>query len=159
MLPNRGRHVTRALQTSDASLHLIHDLHAKVQCTSADDAGHRPSAGATLLKVPSPTKLVRPNDAPLTLLTRLCSYDVPPVDDITIEDFETFAIDRLRVLAEIESAFARNRPYDELKKITLDQSKKYLVLNSSTAHTVDKEAERRKDHVGHFVLRLAFCRS
>lgn len=89
----------------------------------------------------------------------LCSYDKPPLEDITIEEFETCAIDRLRVLAEIESSFARNRPYDELKAVTLAQCQKYLPLHSSTASTVDRDAERRKDHIGHFVLRLAFCRS
>ncbi|OBZ75528.1 DNA primase large subunit [Grifola frondosa] len=90
---------------------------------------------------------------------RLNFYDRPPLDDITIEEFETCALDRLRVLAEIESSFARNRSYDELKTVTLEQCKKYLPLNSSTAIAVDRDAERRKDHVGHFVLRLAFCRS
>ncbi|KAI0934152.1 hypothetical protein AcV5_006091 [Taiwanofungus camphoratus] len=90
---------------------------------------------------------------------RLNFYDRPPLGDITIEEFETCAIDRLRILAEIESSFARNRPYEELKTITLAQCKKYLPLNSSTAISVDRDAERRKDHVGHFVLRLAFCRS
>ena len=87
------------------------------------------------------------------------SYDVPPLEDITLEEFETCALDRLRILAEIESSFARNRPYEELKKFTLDQCDKYLPLHSSTAKTLDLDGERRKDHVGHFVLRLAFCRS
>jgi DNA primase large subunit len=39
------------------------------------------------------------------------------------------------------------------------QCRKYLPLNSNTASFVDKETERRRDHLGHFVLRLAFCRS
>ncbi|EMD38413.1 hypothetical protein CERSUDRAFT_153258 [Gelatoporia subvermispora B] len=90
---------------------------------------------------------------------RLNFYDIPPVEDITIEEFETCAIDRLRVLAEIESSFARNRPYDELKTITLAQCQKHLPLHSSSAHTMDLDSERRRDHIGHFVLRLAFCRS
>jgi DNA primase large subunit len=76
-----------------------------------------------------------------------------------MEDFETFALDRLRILAEIESSLVRNRPYEELKKITLAQCKKYLDLNSNSAITENLELERRKDHIGHFVLRLAFCKS
>lgn len=87
------------------------------------------------------------------------SYDRPPVEDITIEEFETCAIDRLRVLAEIESGFARNRPYDELKTIAIAQCEKYIPLNATSATTVNRDAQRRKDHIGHFVLRLAFCRS
>lgn len=93
------------------------------------------------------------------MLTFECSYDRPPVDDITVEEFETCAIDRLRVLAEIESCFARNRPYDELRTIAITQCEKHLPLNATSAYTVDRDAQRRKDHIGHFVLRLAFCRS
>lgn len=91
--------------------------------------------------------------------SRAYSYDRPPVDDITIEEFETCALDRLRVLAEIESSFVRNRTWDELKTVTQNQSEKYLPLSSRTAVTVDRDSERRKDHIGHYVLRLAFCRS
>ncbi|CAL1704388.1 unnamed protein product [Somion occarium] len=90
---------------------------------------------------------------------RLNFYDRPPIDDITIEDFETCALDRLRVLAEIESSFVRNRSWEELKSVALTQSEKYLPVHASTAIAVDRDAERKKDHVGHFVLRLAFCRS
>ncbi|KAI0797895.1 DNA primase large subunit [Abortiporus biennis] len=90
---------------------------------------------------------------------RLNFYDRPPIDDITIEEFETCALDRLRVLAEIESSFVRNRPWDELKSIALEQCKTYLPLNASSATAQPIDAERKKDHIGHFVLRLAFCRS
>ncbi|KAF8580894.1 DNA primase, large subunit [Ramaria rubella] len=90
---------------------------------------------------------------------RLNFYDVPPREDITLEDFEIWAIDRLRVLGEIESSFVRNRGYDEMRSVTNLQCKKYLPLNSNSAISVDREAERKKDHVSHFVLRLAFCRS
>ena len=40
-----------------------------------------------------------------------------PTEDITLEEFETCAIDRLYVLSEIESCYARNRPFEEFKKI------------------------------------------
>lgn len=39
------------------------------------------------------------------------------------------------------------------------QCKKYLPLNNNTAITVPLKDQRRNDHIGHFVLRLAFCRS
>ncbi|KAI9571242.1 DNA primase, large subunit [Boletus coccyginus] len=90
---------------------------------------------------------------------RLNFYDEPPRGEVTLEDFETCALDRLRVLAEIESSFARNRSWDELRTVTDTQCKKYLPLNSNTAITVALEEQRRNDHLGHFVLRLAFCRS
>lgn len=90
---------------------------------------------------------------------RAHSYDRPPTDDVTLEEFETFAIDRLRVLAEIESAYVRNKSMEEVRTTTREQCKKYINLDSNTANLVDKDAQRRKDHLGHFVLRLAFCRS
>lgn len=90
---------------------------------------------------------------------RLNFYDTPPQGEVTIEDFETCALDRLRILAEIESSFARNRPWEELKRYTLEQCAKHLRLDASSAHTQDIDTQRRKDHIGHFVLRLAFCRS
>jgi DNA primase large subunit len=88
------------------------------------------------------------------------SYDGPPLYDVSIEEFETCALDRLRVLAEIESSIARNRSWDDLKTVTNAQCQKYLPLNSEilSRHN-DLPAERRKDHLSHFVLRLAFCRS
>ena len=76
-----------------------------------------------------------------------------------MEEFEICALDRLRILAEIESSFARNRPWDELKEFIVKQSRDHLPLDSGTAITKDLDAQRRKDHIGHFVLRLAFCRS
>lgn len=40
-----------------------------------------------------------------------------------------------------------------------EQQRKYLPLSANTALGADLDAERKKDHVGHFVLRLAFCRT
>ncbi|KAJ7709969.1 eukaryotic and archaeal DNA primase, large subunit-domain-containing protein [Mycena rosella] len=90
---------------------------------------------------------------------RLNFYDKPPLYDVSIEEFETSALDRLRILAEIESSAARNRTWEETKTVTATQCEKYLPLKSSTAVGADRESQRRTDHLGHFVLRLAFCRS
>jgi len=77
---------------------------------------------------------------------------------VTVDEFETTAIERLRVLAEIESSLARNRSWDELKNITHQQYMKYVPLHTNNSKS-DAAEERRRDHLGHFVLRLAFCRS
>lgn len=79
--------------------------------------------------------------------------------DVTVEEFEICALDRLRILAEIESSRARQRSWEELKAVTITQCTKYLPLNATSATSVDRDSERKKDHLGHFVLRLAFCRS
>ncbi|KAI0006096.1 DNA primase large subunit [Russula compacta] len=89
----------------------------------------------------------------------LSLYDRPPIEDITLEEFETCAIDRLYVLSEIESCYARNRPFEELKEITKLQCEKHVPLDHNSAFTKDRDSQRRKDITGHFVLRLAFCRS
>ncbi|KAH7107551.1 DNA primase, large subunit [Auriculariales sp. MPI-PUGE-AT-0066] len=91
---------------------------------------------------------------------RLNFYSDPPLDEITLEEFESCAIDRIRVLSEIESSLARNRSPEELKVVTEAQLRKYLPLEPDTAHKAfDLNNQRKRDHLGHFVLRLAFCRS
>ncbi|TFK76521.1 DNA primase large subunit Spp2 [Pluteus cervinus] len=82
---------------------------------------------------------------------KLNFYDRPPRHDVTLEEFEICALNRLRILAEIESSLARNRSWEEMKTQTTQQCKNYLPL--------DTEEDRKQDHVSHYVLRLAFCRS
>lgn len=106
------------------------------------------------------------------------SYESPPLDNVTLEEFESWAIDRLRgtclpryvlckltiligyilVLAEIEAAHIRNLPQG-IKQVVDAQCEKYLQLHSTGESNADLDAERKKDHVSHFILRLAFCRS
>ena len=45
-----------------------------------------------------------------------------------------------------------------VKQVT-DMQKKHLNLSSNNTPNVNLLVEREKDHVSHFVLRLAFCRS
>ncbi|KAI1627586.1 DNA primase large subunit [Exophiala viscosa] len=92
---------------------------------------------------------------------RLSFYNVPPTQEISLEEFETWAIDRLRILAELEACSFRNRSPQETAAHIEPLLKKYLPLsaNSSAAGgVVDQRLrnERRKDHYSHFILRLAF---
>lgn len=92
--------------------------------------------------------------------TRLSFYDIPPLDEITLEEFELWAIDRLRVLIEIESCAARNKSLKEIEQVIKPVLNKYLPLSpliKDNEHIVSQE--RRKDHYSHFILRLVFCRS
>lgn len=111
----------------------------------------------------------------------LASYETPPTDNVTLEEFETWAVDRLRgalfskmtlsrfgsisysrgvvVLAEIEASAIRDLSFDGVKTVVQTQSDKYLPLHSTNMPGADLDAERRKDHVSHYILRLAFCRS
>lgn len=88
---------------------------------------------------------------------RLSFYEKPPTDEITLEEFEEWAICRLRLLADIEAGYARNKSHDEIKKTVENRAKEHLPLGSNTSR--DAVKERKKDLYSHFILRLAFCRS
>ncbi|RCH81500.1 hypothetical protein CU098_004655 [Rhizopus stolonifer] len=87
---------------------------------------------------------------------RLNFYLKPPPAEITIEEFEEFALDRLQVLRCIENTLIRAKDLKvELSK-TLDE---HLSLKSNSSKAENLYEERRKDHISHFVLRMAYCRS
>lgn len=102
---------------------------------------------------------------------RLNFYSVPPTADITLEQFEQWAIDRLRVLAELEACAFRNRGPDDTAAHMKPFLEKYLPLsaNSSAARgpgtaggqqaeqSARLQDQRQKDHYSHFILRLAFA--
>ncbi|KAK7966328.1 DNA primase large subunit [Apiospora aurea] len=88
---------------------------------------------------------------------RLNFYAVPPTADITLEQFEQWAIDRLRVLAELEACSFRNKTPAETAAHMKPLLEKYLPLDSNSSSSSKLSAERQKDHYSHFILRLAFA--
>lgn len=87
---------------------------------------------------------------------RLNIYATPPTADITLEQFEQWAIDRLRILAELEACSFRNKSFPETLAHMKPLLDKYLPLESNTSSSTRLAAERQKDHYSHFILRLAF---
>ncbi|KAK2798069.1 hypothetical protein FQN50_008981 [Emmonsiellopsis sp. PD_5] len=91
---------------------------------------------------------------------RLNFYDIPPTAEITLEQFEQWAIDRLRILAELEACSYRNKTPAETAAHITPLLTKFLPLSSNTSSStgVDQRLrdERQKDHYSHFILRLAF---
>ncbi|XP_020894564.1 DNA primase large subunit isoform X2 [Exaiptasia diaphana] len=96
---------------------------------------------------------------------RLQMYKIPPTDNISLEEFEELAIERLKVLREVESNSIRykkddkayqNKSHDLLKSF-LPQN--YDVSKGGSNDPNQEYDERRKDHISHFILRLAYCRS
>ncbi|XP_062318980.1 DNA primase large subunit [Osmerus eperlanus] len=93
-------------------------------------------------------------------------YGQPPTENISLHEFETFAVDRLKLLKTVE-----NLGVSYLK--TSDQYSKKLDTEISTlqfpyrAYAEDKKTKtgaseyekRRKDHISHFILRLAYCQT
>jgi len=88
---------------------------------------------------------------------RLNFYLKPPPVEISVEDFERFALDRLQVLKTIENATLRNKKGDEFRREMDRVSSEHMRMR--TGHTKEAMEDRRKDHVSHFILRLAYCRS
>ena len=76
-------------------------------------------------------------------------YAEPPGGEISIEEFEELALDRLTILKRIENYLARN----EKIPANIDDS---LAMHSNQSNFKLSE-ERRKDYISHYLQRLAFC--
>lgn len=95
-------------------------------------------------------------------------YDKPPIQDITLEEFEELALNRLKVLRIIEQESTKgNRIYsdewkqaikEELKREGLNNYDRLLKVGSSGKIELDIQA-RRADYISHFILRFSYCRS
>ncbi|KAL2132235.1 hypothetical protein VTI74DRAFT_4058 [Chaetomium olivicolor] len=88
---------------------------------------------------------------------RLNFYATPPTADITLEQFEQWAIDRLRILAELEACSFRNKTPSETAAHMKPLLDKYLPLDATSSSHSQLHAQRQKDHYSHFILRLAFA--
>ncbi|KAL6191117.1 hypothetical protein ACLB2K_037509 [Fragaria x ananassa] len=79
-------------------------------------------------------------------------YRSAPALDVRLEDFELFAIDRLRVLKGISDGLSRGKKHDEMEKLIND------LWKANMRHPQASEAIN-KDIISHFVLRLVYCRT
>lgn len=94
-------------------------------------------------------------------------YRLPPTEDITLQEFEDLALERLKLLRIFEQAGSRNLRFlsDEWKEhitseINREGLKGYARLfhNSGSVKESDLQA-RRRDTISHFILRVAYSRS
>lgn len=94
-------------------------------------------------------------------------YDKPPKNTLLLEEFEDLALERLQLLRIFEQASHKgHKPFSEDWKNCIKQDlkkenlKKYsrLLGFTGTSDNPDYQA-RRADHISHFILRLAYCRS
>eukprot|EP00794_Sanderia_malayensis_P004885 gene4885-5525_t len=103
-------------------------------------------------------------------------YRVPPTEELSLEDFANFAIERLKVLRDVENIGIRFKKESNEYAKKMDESLKAFLpadfapgsekrlmnedLDSRKKLTQsDKLENRRKDHISHYILRLAFSRS
>jgi len=87
---------------------------------------------------------------------KISIYEQPPDGEVSLEEFEQFALDRMRVLKAIDSSKAKGVKPEELSKIIETSLNQYLPLRDKGE---DVEEDRRKDHVSHFILRIAYSRT
>ncbi|XP_062149819.1 probable DNA primase large subunit [Alnus glutinosa] len=79
-------------------------------------------------------------------------YRSAPPLEVRLEDFELFAIDRLRVLKGISDGLSRGKKPEEMEKLVRD------MLKANMGHPEASEVVN-KDIISHFVLRLVYCRT
>ncbi|XP_064268316.1 DNA primase large subunit isoform X2 [Passer domesticus] len=85
-------------------------------------------------------------------------YLEPPTESISLVEFESFAIDRLRLLKVIENLGVSYVRSSDAYKVKLETELRKLKFPYRALAEDDYEA-RRKDHISHFILRLAYCQS
>ncbi|OVA09342.1 DNA primase large subunit [Macleaya cordata] len=79
-------------------------------------------------------------------------YRSAPVLEVRLEDFELFAIDRLRVLNGIDDGLSRGKKPEEMEKLVTDLWKANMRHHNASQVI-------NKDIISHFVLRLVYCRT
>ncbi|XVF85308.1 hypothetical protein PTKIN_Ptkin17bG0107200 [Pterospermum kingtungense] len=78
-------------------------------------------------------------------------YRSAPSLEVRLEDFELFAMDRLRVLKGISDGLSRGKKPEEMEKLEKD------LWKANMKHPQGEDVN--KDIISHFVLRLVYCRT
>ncbi|XP_019704573.1 probable DNA primase large subunit [Elaeis guineensis] len=82
----------------------------------------------------------------------LSLYRSAPSLEVRLEDFELYAIDRLRVLKGISDGISRGKKPEEMEKLVSE------LWRANMRHQ-DASEVTNKDMISHFVLRLVYCRT
>lgn len=93
-------------------------------------------------------------------------YILPPLIDVSLKDFENFAIERLKLLRILEQASIKYPKVlsDEWKEhvvgeLNLEGLKHFVRLFKGNGSSEQDMNARRRDYLSHFILRFAYCRS
>ncbi|XP_005100037.1 DNA primase large subunit [Aplysia californica] len=95
---------------------------------------------------------------------RLQLYSTPPSGTISLQEFEELAVERLKVLKAVETigiTHQKGTPkYLELLTKEISATKlKDSILQKRKLPPGEEVENRVRDHISHFILRLAYCRS
>ncbi|PON54961.1 DNA primase large subunit/archaeal [Trema orientale] len=86
------------------------------------------------------------------VVSTLPLYRSAPALEVRLEDFELFAMDRLRVLKGISDGLSRGKKPEEMDNLVED------LWKANMRHPQASEVVN-KDIISHFVLRLVYCRT
>ena len=90
---------------------------------------------------------------------KLSMYANAPAAEVALEDFELYALDRMRVLKAIDDGLSRGKKPAEMETLIQAEVDKHLrTVDPYSGKPVD-DAALTKDEVSHFALRLAYCRT
>ncbi|PRP88219.1 hypothetical protein PROFUN_04042 [Planoprotostelium fungivorum] len=80
----------------------------------------------------------------------ISNYQIPPTDDLSIDDFQQWGLNRIRVLKHIDECRINGISGDDLNRKLRAMENQFLPLTN--------EEEQKRDIVSHWTLRLAYCR-
>ncbi|XP_030054854.1 DNA primase large subunit isoform X2 [Microcaecilia unicolor] len=88
-------------------------------------------------------------------------YQQPPTENISLAEFETLAVERLKLLKMIENLGVSYVKGSEKYKEKLEAELRKLKFSYRLQDDLSNDVydQRRKDHVSHFIVRLAYCQS
>ncbi|KAJ6665874.1 hypothetical protein lerEdw1_001346 [Lerista edwardsae] len=85
-------------------------------------------------------------------------YLQPPIENISLMEFESLAVDRLKLLKIVENLGVSYVKGTQEYNGKLEAELRKLKFPYRALAEEDYDA-RRKDHISHFILRLAYCQS
>uniref|UniRef100_A0A8I5TN82 DNA primase large subunit n=1 Tax=Pongo abelii TaxID=9601 RepID=A0A8I5TN82_PONAB len=85
-------------------------------------------------------------------------YLQPPCENISLIEFENLAIDRVKLLKSVENLGVSYMKGTEQYQSKLESELRKLKF-SYRENLEDEYEPRRRDHISHFILRLAYCQS
>ncbi|XP_012874669.1 PREDICTED: DNA primase large subunit isoform X3 [Dipodomys ordii] len=85
-------------------------------------------------------------------------YLQPPSENVSLIEFENMAVDRLKLLKVVENLGVSYVKGTEQYQNKLESEIRKLKF-SYRENLEDEYEPRRKDHISHFILRLAYCQS
>ncbi|XP_029847563.2 DNA primase large subunit [Ixodes scapularis] len=89
-------------------------------------------------------------------------YHKAPTDDISLEEFEQLAVERLKVLRAFEIAAAKFNKFSQEYRDSVVADLRRQKLHAYVGHVPEDSAGAailRKDNISHFILLLAFCQT